>query len=289
MAEPRRYQWGLALLFAVVAHVAIATLVRSPAPVAVGEPGIRIALGSAGSAGGDGAEPEAKTGAPVIKSSDAADRIETLAPVAERIQAIEPALPEPVTAVAVEEPLQPTTKAEAVQSREPPPPQRSARVAPKPQAQPQPAKPQLAKPQPPAPKAASNAADTGTPSGDSRANPGGTTSAAGQGGGGQTSGSAQGGKSRDRYYAELAAWLERHKRYPQRARQLRQEGVARVRFVIDRSGKVISHRIEKSSGHSALDEAASELLRRASPMPAIPPSIGQSRLEIVVPIAYRLR
>jgi protein TonB len=282
MAEPRRYQWGLALLVALMAHLAIARLVESPAPVAVGEPGIRIALGSAGHAGGDGAEPEAKTGAPVTKPSDAADRIQAIAPVAERIQAIAPTMPEPITAVAVEKPLQPTTKAEAVRSREPPPPQRSARVAPKPQAQP-------AKPRPPAPKAASNAAGPGTPSGESAANPGGTTSAAGPGGGGQTSGSAQGGKSADRYYAELAAWLERHKRYPQRARQLRQEGVARVRFVIDRSGKVISHRIEKSSGHSALDEAASELLRRASPMPAIPPSIGQVRLEIVVPIAYRLR
>ena len=280
-AEPRGYQWGIALFFALVAHLAVATLVESPPPVAVSEPGIRIALGSPGPVGSDGAEPEAKTGASVIKPSDAADRIETIADVTERIQAVAPALPDPVTAVAVQEPRQPTIKGEAIQSREPPPPQRSARVAPKPQAQP-------AKPRPPAPKAASNAAGPGTPFGKSASNPGGTTSAAGQGGG-QTSGNGQGGKSQDGYYAELAAWLERHKRYPQRARQLRQEGVARVRFVIDRSGKVISHRIEKSSGHSALDEAASELLRRASPMPAIPPSIGQSRLEIVVPIAYRLR
>jgi protein TonB len=147
--------------------------------------------------------------------------------------------------------------------------------------------PRITKPRANAAKTASADA-AGKATGKQSSGGAGTPSAAGAGGGG-TSGKTDGGTSKDRYYAELAAWLERHKRYPSHARKMRQEGIVRVRFVIDRSGKVISHRIETSSGHSALDQAASELLRRASPMPAIPASMGRSRLEIVVPIAYRLR
>jgi periplasmic protein TonB len=280
--KPRRYQWVVALLLALIAHWAVAILLEPPAPIVLEGPGLRIALGGAGPAGGDAA---ARPGGPDAPLSAAATA-EAIAPVAERVQAVEPTPPKPITALDADEPLEATTKESVIRSREPPPPQpqRAARVEPKP-------KTPTAKPRPPAPEIASDAAEKspGTSPGHSAATRGGTPSETGRGGGGDASGSAQGGKSKDGYYAELAAWLERHKRYPLRARQLRQEGVARVRFVIDRNGRVISHRIEKSSGHATLDEAASELLRRASPMPAIPPSIEQARLEIVIPIAYQLR
>jgi periplasmic protein TonB len=278
--KPRRYQWAVALLLALIAHWAVAILLEPPAPIVLEGPGLRIALGDAGPAGGNAATRPGGPDAPLSAAATA----EAIAPVAERVQAVEPTPPKPITALDADEPLEATTKESVIRSREPPPPQRAARVEPKPKTPP-------AKPRPPAPEIASDAAEKspGTSPGPSAATRGGTPSETGRGGGVGASGSAQGGKTKDGYYAELAAWLERHKRYPLRARQLRQEGVARVRFVIDRSGRVISHRIEKSSGHETLDEAASELLRRASPMPAIPPSIEQARLEIVIPIAYQLR
>ncbi|RKT44838.1 energy transducer TonB [Thiocapsa rosea] len=293
MIEPRRHQWVLALLFALAAHLALAKLLEPPAPIELDAPGIRIALGGAGPAGGDGADgavesiaadtlPSATLEPTALQAVSSAALAAVSATATETIRATEPAPPRPIAAA---EPVTPKPKTETVKSRETPPP-RTARDTPKPK-QPAETEPQPTKPRPNAAKAASG--DTaGTAIGRQSAGGAGSPSAAGAGGGG-TSGKADGGKSKDRYYAELAAWLERHKRYPPQARKMRQEGIVRVRFVIDRNGRVISHRIETSSGHTALDHAASELLRRASPMPAIPASMGQSRLEIVVPIAYRLR
>jgi protein TonB len=293
MMEPRRYQWVLALLFALATHLVLAKLLEPPAPIELDDPGIRISLGGYGPAGGAAVAVESIQAEVVRAATSEATAIQavsvptlapTLATATETIRAAEPAPPSPITAV---EPDSLKPKAKTVRSRETPPP-RTARATPKPKPKPE-TGPETTKPRSTSTKTASvDANDTGKASGKPGAGGKGAPSAAGAGGGG-TAGKADGGKSKDRYYAELAAWLERHKRYPSRARKMRQEGIVRVRFVIDRSGKVISHRIETSSGHTVLDHAASELLRRASPMPAIPASMGRSRLEIVVPIAYRLR
>ncbi|WP_296704306.1 energy transducer TonB [Thiocapsa sp. UBA6158] len=291
--KPRRYQWVLALLFALAAHLALAKLLEPPAPIELDDPGIRISLGGAGPAGGDGAADRVQSidadtlatatlDATALQAVSATALAPVLAGATETIRAAEPEPPPPITA---EEPVSPKPKTQTVRSRETPPP-RTARAAPKPKPE---TGPQTTKPRPTAGKSASVEANSaGKTSSKQGAGGAGAPSAAGAGGGG-TAGKADGGKSKDRYYAELAAWLERHKRYPSQARKMRQEGIVRVRFVIERSGKVISHRIETSSGHTALDRAASELLRRASPMPPIPASMNRSRLEIVVPIAYRLR
>ncbi|WP_296805419.1 energy transducer TonB [Thiocapsa sp.] len=295
MIEPRRHQWVLALLFALAAHLALAKLLEPPAPIEQDDPGIRISLGRAGPAGSDGAAdavesieadilPTATLEATAIQAVSAPALAPVLATTTETIRAAEPALPPPIAAA---EPVTSKPRAETVRSRETPPP-RTARAAPKPKQEPE-TEPHTKKARPTAATAASvDANAAGKAGGKHGPGAGGSPSAAGTGGGG-TSGKVDGGKSRDRYYAELAAWLERHKRYPSQARKMRQEGIVRVRFVIERNGKVVSHRIETSSGHAVLDHAASELLRRASPMPAIPASMGRSRLEIVVPIAYRLR
>lgn len=91
------------------------------------------------------------------------------------------------------------------------------------------------------------------------------------------------------YHGTLVAWLNRHKRYPSRARRLRQEGTVRVSFTIDRNGRVLSHRIVTSSGHALLDQEIQAMLKRASPVPALPSSIHESRLTITVPIRFSLR
>ncbi len=91
------------------------------------------------------------------------------------------------------------------------------------------------------------------------------------------------------YYGRLSAWLEKHKRYPRRAVQRRQQGVVRVTFKIDRQGNLLSREIIGSSGFRLLDEAADSLLLRASPMPGIPRQSKAEVLEITVPIKYALR
>lgn len=91
------------------------------------------------------------------------------------------------------------------------------------------------------------------------------------------------------YYAQLLAWLEKNKEYPRRAQLRRMEGVTHLRFVIDEHGRVMSHKIERSSGHETLDDAVERMIARASPLPPIPPALGKSSLDVVVPVQFFLK
>jgi protein TonB len=62
-----------------------------------------------------------------------------------------------------------------------------------------------------------------------------------------------------------------------------------LRFVMDPEGRVLSYRIERSSGHRLLDEEVREMIERASPLPAMPDGMQQARLELVVPVSFFLR
>jgi periplasmic protein TonB len=83
----------------------------------------------------------------------------------------------------------------------------------------------------------------------------------------------------------LVAQLERHKRYPPKARG--KVGEARLAFSIDRAGRVLTSRIVHSSGSDALDEEALALVKRAAPLPPPPAGLPDERLSFVVPIRYR--
>ena len=100
-----------------------------------------------------------------------------------------------------------------------------------------------------------------------------------------SSGSAMG---KEDYFAKLRAWLERHKTYPNAARRHGIEGEAMVHFSMTRNGEVMVARIEKSSGHAELDEAARRAVLTASPMPELPESFAQSQLSITVPFGFHL-
>ncbi len=91
------------------------------------------------------------------------------------------------------------------------------------------------------------------------------------------------------YYATLLAWLERYKEYPRRAQLRRMEGVTHLRFTIDEQGRVTRHRIERSSGHDALDDAVERMIAKASPLPPIPATLGKNSLDVVVPIQFFLK
>lgn len=91
------------------------------------------------------------------------------------------------------------------------------------------------------------------------------------------------------YYAVLLATLEKHKEYPRRAQLRRMEGVAHLRFTIDDQGRVMRHKIERSSGYDALDEAVERMIAKASPLPPIPASLNKSSLDVVVPIQFFLK
>jgi protein TonB len=90
------------------------------------------------------------------------------------------------------------------------------------------------------------------------------------------------------YFGVLLARLNALKRYPPAARLKHQEGVVSLRFVIDRSGHVLSSAVEKSSGVPTLDQEARDLIRRADPLPRIPTQIAGNQLDLVVPIEFTL-
>lgn len=87
----------------------------------------------------------------------------------------------------------------------------------------------------------------------------------------------------------LLAHLQRYKRYPASARALNQEDVIFVQFTIDRTGRVLSSRLKRSRGFAPLDQEVALLMRRASPLPAPPPTMGGTTIEMMVPIEFYLR
>jgi len=103
----------------------------------------------------------------------------------------------------------------------------------------------------------------------------------------QTASSAS--STRATWQAQLVAWLEKYKRYPRLAQEQRQQGVASLRFTIDCEGKVISSRINKSSGFELLDDEVLALIQRAQPVPSPPPEVAGDRIELLVPVAFSLR
>lgn len=105
---------------------------------------------------------------------------------------------------------------------------------------------------------------------------------------GQSAGGGTPGAEAD-YLATLRAWLERHRQYPRQARLRRLEGTALLYFVIDRSGEVLEFRIEESAGSPILDREVKQMLRRARPLPPFPPALDEARLQLRIPVEFRLR
>ncbi len=83
--------------------------------------------------------------------------------------------------------------------------------------------------------------------------------------------------------------LERNKKYPVAARNRRQEGTAHVLFSIDRAGRLLSAKIQKSSGSSALDGEALDLLKRSAPFTNPPQELAGDHIPFAVPIIFRIR
>lgn len=118
--------------------------------------------------------------------------------------------------------------------------------------------------------------------------PGGT----GEGGSGdapKASAPAWAPTARVRYEELLFSWMNRHKEYPMLAQRRGLEGRGSLRVRIDRDGRVIDRELVTSTGQGVLDQAALDMVRRASPFPAVPEGYAGTSFEFVAPIEYRLR
>jgi len=92
-----------------------------------------------------------------------------------------------------------------------------------------------------------------------------------------------------RYEQLLVAWLEKHKKYPRRAKRLRIEGEGMLRILIDRTGQTRQVSLEQPTGNRLLDKAALEMAQRANPFPPMPENDPRRKLEFMVPVAFVLR
>lgn len=91
------------------------------------------------------------------------------------------------------------------------------------------------------------------------------------------------------YLASILAWLEKHKEYPREAQRRRQQGTAVLAFELDRQGRVLTYRIKTSSGFAELDREVEAMIKRAEPLPPMPADMAQAKLELQVPVQFRLR
>jgi protein TonB len=81
--------------------------------------------------------------------------------------------------------------------------------------------------------------------------------------------------------------IAQFRRYPESARRQHEQGVVYLWFRMDRTGRVLAARVDKSSGSSALDQEALATLNRAQPLPSAPPD-RPAVFELELPIEFHL-
>ena len=89
------------------------------------------------------------------------------------------------------------------------------------------------------------------------------------------------------WQAQLAAWLQAHKHYPEAARDMDEEGDVVIRFTVARDGRVTEVSVVHGSGVPALNDAASAMLQDAT-VPALPAAMAQTAITITVELRYAL-
>ena len=89
------------------------------------------------------------------------------------------------------------------------------------------------------------------------------------------------------YQAMISAWLEAHKRYPESARERGEEGGVKLRFRVDRFGRVLGYALLESTGYTDLDAGIDQMMRGAQ-LPPFPAGMTQSQIEVSVKLRFKL-
>ncbi|MCF6433342.1 TonB family protein [Leisingera sp. MMG026] len=108
---------------------------------------------------------------------------------------------------------------------------------------------------------------------------------AGQSGGAQaaTAESGRRAKLRSIWGAKIRARVERRKRYPAGTSG---KGQVVVRLTVSRSGQLLSHRIARSSGVAAFDQAALQAVARAGKFPSAPKKLQINQISFNLPMSF---
>lgn len=87
------------------------------------------------------------------------------------------------------------------------------------------------------------------------------------------------------FRTELARHIARFQRYPKAAERQHLQGTVGTVFSIGRDGKLLGVWVKSSSGQAVLDQAALDTIRRAQPLPPIPPALPDT-LKVEVALGF---
>lgn len=99
-------------------------------------------------------------------------------------------------------------------------------------------------------------------------------------------GSGSSGDESTAYRSALRREIERHKRYPQRAKMMRKQGTATVSFNIAADGSISGAKVSKSSGNDDLDNAAVQAVQSAKPIGPRPAGMSSA---LSVPMSFTIQ
>lgn len=88
------------------------------------------------------------------------------------------------------------------------------------------------------------------------------------------------------YQSKLRREIERHKRYSQRAKMMKKQGIVKIAFNVNPDGSLSNARVAQSSGHDELDNSALQAVSAAN---SVGPKPAGMPTGISVPIQFTLR
>lgn len=88
------------------------------------------------------------------------------------------------------------------------------------------------------------------------------------------------------YQMELRQKIEENKFYPAMSKRLGHKGLVVIAFTLLEDGNIIDVRIEKPSAFEGLNLSALEAVKRVERFKPIPRELGESRMELRVPINF---
>lgn len=99
-------------------------------------------------------------------------------------------------------------------------------------------------------------------------------------------GSGESGSEIAAYRTALRREIERNKRYPQRAKMMRKQGIVQISFNLGNDGSLNNPQISSSSGNEDLDNAALQAVQQARSIGSPPAGMGRN---LTVPISFKIQ
>ncbi|MCJ8326495.1 MAG: energy transducer TonB [Campylobacterales bacterium] len=90
------------------------------------------------------------------------------------------------------------------------------------------------------------------------------------------------------YLTKVRKHIESHKKYPRKAKRLRQEGKVVISFIIKPDGKIHGINLKSKCPYKRLNDAALKILKKIVQFDPIPDELEKNSWKIDIPIQYSL-